>query len=31
VVNPRGISMSETVAVMTGARRPEDLPPEALA
>ncbi|OFX23693.1 MAG: sugar ABC transporter ATP-binding protein [Anaeromyxobacter sp. RBG_16_69_14] len=31
VVNPKGISMSETVAVMTGARRPEDLPPEALA
>jgi fructose transport system ATP-binding protein len=31
VVNPKGISMSETVAVMTGARRPEDLPPEAVA
>ncbi len=31
VVNPKHISMSEVVAVMTGARRPEDLPPEALA
>jgi fructose transport system ATP-binding protein len=31
VVNPRKISMSDTVAVMTGAKRPEDLPPEALA
>jgi len=31
VVNPRKISMSDTVAVMTGARRPEDLPPETFA
>jgi len=31
VVNPKKISMSDTVAVMTGALRPEDLPPEALA
>jgi fructose transport system ATP-binding protein len=31
VVNPKKISMSETVAVMTGARRPEELPPECLA
>jgi fructose transport system ATP-binding protein len=31
VVNPKKISMAETVAVMTGARRPEDLPPECFA
>jgi fructose transport system ATP-binding protein len=31
VLNPKKISMSDTVAVMTGALRPEDLPPEALA
>jgi fructose transport system ATP-binding protein len=31
VVNPKRISMSEAVAVMTGARRPEDIPSEALA
>jgi fructose transport system ATP-binding protein len=31
VVNPRVISMSDTVAVMTGAKRVEDLPVEALA
>ncbi|MGQ0709996.1 MAG: ATP-binding cassette domain-containing protein [Rhodoferax sp.] len=31
VVNPRAISMSDTVAVMTGAKAVEDLPPEALA
>jgi fructose transport system ATP-binding protein len=31
VLNPRTIGMSDTVAVMTGALRPEDLPPEALA
>jgi fructose transport system ATP-binding protein len=31
VVNPKKISMAETVAVMTGARRPEDLPPDWLA
>jgi len=31
VLNPKRISMSDTVAVMTGAKRPEDLPPEALA
>lgn len=31
VVNPKKISMSETVAVMTGAKRPEELPAEALA
>ncbi|HEV7813598.1 MAG TPA: ATP-binding cassette domain-containing protein [Janthinobacterium sp.] len=31
VVNPRVISMSDTVAVMTGAKTPQDLPPEALA
>ena len=29
VLNPRQISMSDTVAVMTGALRPEDLPTEA--
>src|SRR6267143_2027120 len=31
VVNPKHISMSDTVAVMTGAKRPEELPPQALA
>jgi len=31
VVDPKHISMSDTVAVMTGARDPADLPPEALA
>ena len=31
VLNPKKISMSDTVAVMTGAMRAEDLPPEALA
>ena len=31
VVDPKHISMSDTVAVMTGARDPADLPAEALA
>jgi fructose transport system ATP-binding protein len=31
VLNPRHISMSDTVAVMTGALDPQSLPPEALA
>ncbi len=31
VVNPKKISMAETVAVMTGARRPEELPADCLA
>jgi fructose transport system ATP-binding protein len=31
VVNPKRISMSDTVAVMTGAMRPDQLPPEVLA
>lgn len=31
VLNPKKISMSDTVAVMTGALRPQDLPAEALA
>ncbi|MBL0090741.1 MAG: sugar ABC transporter ATP-binding protein [Ideonella sp.] len=31
VVNPRTISMSDTVAVMTGAMKPEDIPAECLA
>lgn len=31
VVNPKAISMSDTVAVMTGAMTAEQLPPEALA
>jgi len=31
VVNPKKIGMSETVAVMTGAMRPEDIPAEWLA
>jgi fructose transport system ATP-binding protein len=31
VVNPKRMSMSDTVAVMTGAMRPEELRGEALA
>ncbi len=31
VVNPKKIGMPETVAVMTGARRPEELPADVLA
>jgi len=31
IVNPKAISMSDTVAVMTGAMKPEELPPAALA
>jgi fructose transport system ATP-binding protein len=31
VLNPNTISMSDTVAVMTGAMRPDELPAEALA
>jgi fructose transport system ATP-binding protein len=31
VLNPRGIAMSDAVAVMTGALRPDQLPAEALA
>ena len=31
VLDPKKISMSDTVAVMTGAMRPEDIPPECLA
>jgi fructose transport system ATP-binding protein len=31
IVNPKMISMSDTVAVMTGAKEVGDLPPEALA
>jgi fructose transport system ATP-binding protein len=31
VLNPQKISMSDTVAVMTGAMRPEDIPAECLA
>ncbi len=31
VVNPKKISMSETVAVMTGAKRPDELPEGTLA
>ena len=31
VVNPKTISMSDTVAVMTGAKKPEELPADALA
>ena len=31
VVNPKHISMSDTVAVMTGAKRPEELPAQAFA
>jgi fructose transport system ATP-binding protein len=31
IVNPKKIGMSDTVAVMTGAMRPDELPAEALA
>ncbi len=31
VLDPKAISMSDTVAVMTGAMRPEDIPAECLA
>jgi len=31
VLNPKRVSMSETVAVMTGAMRPDELPADALA
>lgn len=31
VVNPKNISMSDTVAIMTGAKNPEDLPADAHA
>ena len=31
VVNPKVISMQDTVAIMTGAKDPKELPPEALA
>jgi fructose transport system ATP-binding protein len=31
VLNPKTISMSDTVAVMTGAMPPERIPPEYLA
>jgi fructose transport system ATP-binding protein len=31
VLNPKAISMSDTVAVMTGATRPEDIPAHCLA
>jgi fructose transport system ATP-binding protein len=31
IVNPKKISMSDTVAVMTGAKRPEDLPADVHA
>ena len=31
VVDPKKIGMSDTVAIMTGAMRPEDIPPECLA
>jgi hypothetical protein len=31
VVNPRRISMSDTVALITGALRPDALPADALA
>lgn len=31
VVNPKKISMAHTVAVMTGAMEPKDIPPDALA
>ena len=30
IVNPKKISMSDTVAVMTGAMRPDQLPADAL-
>jgi len=31
VLNPKRISMSDTVAIMTGALAPDDIPPDALA
>jgi fructose transport system ATP-binding protein len=31
VLNPKKISMSDTVAVMTGALTPDNIPPECLA
>jgi fructose transport system ATP-binding protein len=31
IVNPKNISMSDTVAVMTGAMRADELPQQALA
>ena len=31
VLNPRNISMSDTVALMTGALTPDEIPPDALA
>jgi fructose transport system ATP-binding protein len=31
VLNPKRISMSDTVAIMTGALSPEAIPAEALA
>jgi fructose transport system ATP-binding protein len=31
VLNPKKISMSDTVAVMTGAMKPEDIPADCLA
>jgi fructose transport system ATP-binding protein len=31
VVDPKAISMSDTVAVMTGAMKPEDIPADCLA
>ena len=31
VVNPKKITMSDTVAVMTGAKRPEEFPADMLA
>ena len=31
VINPKRMSMSDTVAVMTGAMRAEDLSPDMLA
>ena len=31
ILNPKKISMSDTVAVMTGAKRPDEIPAEALA
>jgi fructose transport system ATP-binding protein len=31
ILNPKKISMSDTVAVMTGAMAPEQIPPEYLA
>jgi fructose transport system ATP-binding protein len=31
IVNPKKISMSDTVAVMTGAKRADELPPDCLA